>query len=75
MWRTPKGEVHRLFYHGSMDCSHPPSVWFDPDGVELETVPLEPLTDDNRAHYDAIWTRHTSGAEKAELLWALPPSP
>ena len=74
VWRTPKGEVHRLFYHGSMDCSHPPSVWFDPDGKELETVPMEPVTGENRDHYEAIWARHTTGAEKAENVRALAPT-
>jgi hypothetical protein len=71
VWRTPEGGVHRLFYHGDRSCSHPPSVWYDATGDELEQVPMEPVTDDNRAHYDAIWARHTTGATKSETLFVL----
>jgi len=68
VWRTPKGDVHRLFFHGDMQCSHPPSVWYDPSGSRLEVVAEEPVTEANREHYAAIWARHTTGAEKAETL-------
>jgi len=75
VWRTEQGAVHRLYYHGSItDCSHAPSVWFDPEGAELEAVANEPVTDENRAYYDAIWARHTTGAEKAERLGVLGPA-
>ena len=74
VWRSTQGAVHRLYDHGSiMDCSHAPSVWFDPEGVELEAVANEPVTDTNRDHYDAIWARHTTGAEEAERLGVLGP--
>ncbi len=68
VWRAPEGTVHRLFFHGDMQCSHPPSVWYDPSGSRLEVVAEEPVTDANREHYAGIWARHTSGAEKAETL-------
>jgi hypothetical protein len=68
VWRTTAdGSVHRLYFHGDLQsCSHPPSVWYDATGARLEAVANEPVTDANRARYDAIWARHTTGAEKAE---------
>jgi hypothetical protein len=70
VWRTPSGEVHRLYYHGDlMDCSHPPSIYFDAAGVELESVANEPVTDATRAHYEALHARHQASATKAETLY------
>ena len=69
VWRTADGAVHRLLYSGDIRrCSHPPSTWFSAEGTLLEMVPSEPVTDENRAHYEALWARHTAGAAKAESL-------
>lgn len=69
VWRTAEGAVHRLYVHGDpMSCSHPPSHWYSPAGELLESVPMVPVTDDNRQHFTELRERHTTGAELAETL-------
>lgn len=69
VWRTADGALHRLYVHGDPTrCSHPPSHWYDARGELVDTVPMVPVTDDNRQHFTELRERHTTGAELAETL-------
>ena len=69
VFRDAKGEVQRLYYSGTPAiCSHPPSAYYDADGTFLESVPMKPLTDNNRAFFEALHDRHRHGLVSAERL-------
>ncbi|TNE92762.1 MAG: hypothetical protein EP330_00670 [Deltaproteobacteria bacterium] len=70
VYRDAAAQVTALYYLGDHgQCSHPPAVYYTPDGVEREPVAMKPITDENRAMFEAIHERGRAGGTLAETLY------
>jgi hypothetical protein len=48
VFRDASGAVGRLMFDGDLEaCSHPPRIYFDAQGHESLTIPLEPVVPDS----------------------------
>ncbi len=68
--RDAEGKVARYRFDGDFAvCSHPPRVFFDTKGDEVETIPEQPVTSDEEAKAFAKRQEDaTAGATEAETL-------
>ncbi len=68
MFANPKGTVELLYYHSDIErCSHGPSIYFDPTGKKLDTIPNKPMDpkSDRGKELLALHAKHHRGRTKA----------
>ncbi len=71
VWREKGGAVGRLYYSGDFRvCSHPPSVYYNAEGVELKPVANEPIVPGNRQFFEELHARHRSGLTMTDRIRA-----
>jgi hypothetical protein len=71
VFRDAEGKVGKIRFEGDLQsCSHPPWIYFDADGVEVVTIPLEPVEPGSarQQELDAKQASALEGLTEAEEL-------
>lgn len=71
VWRTSKAAVGVYYHHGDIQrCSHPPSVFFDAAGKQLDAIPMQPVEPGSAEaqRFQSIRERHTRDLTLAERV-------
>jgi hypothetical protein len=69
--RDADGEARKIRFEGDLQsCSHPPWIYFDANGVEVLTIPLEPVEPGSprQQELDAMQASALQGLTEAEVL-------